>query len=634
MALPIIEQPLYTRIALETLNQVAGSWVDRTQYLTSLVYSEGGRPAMPGANTVDVGSLNASFKNLSSVPSVGDFVRLKRSGTSEYAFTGFVRDVGQTIVFDNSVSLNTPITITTIYCVDWVAYATQWIVNGVGGRSGAFALQTTGSYQEPERIRALNYSLDSTNATQLITAASESGSSAIALNDTDYTGTIADHLDLISRSTGMFWYGTHVIPTNNTTGRDNLIKWQASSGSLSSGKTFTDVAGSAGQLHYTEIDFESSSQNIANSISISNRSLIRFPDVDISRIGGANENNFIYVDVSTKQTGIAPDTEWRYDDTTSVSTYGARFTELQTNVDTSIASSLISGTTYYLVNLIANPSVEYTDDGWSATSANRVRRRQPSQDASPFAAYNGTWAIRVRQRTTNNSSTINYSGGETDGIAVTAGRYYRMFAQAARGTPSRTDLRAQIAISWYDADETLISQSIGSNQSLTTANTWYEINHVALAPANTNRATIQIIFSRPAAGTITIGDFMWIDGLMLHRSTSAGTPAIGYVDGDSARGTGGLNVWSGEVGNSQSLVLTNSLYNRALEIAAQYSTTSVRATRIRWNAQEDLTSVSSITVGTTISLVYKGTTTTYRIVGIDGTVDPERYMIDYYLVKA
>jgi hypothetical protein len=59
----------------------------------------------------------------------------------------------------------------------------------------------------------------------------------------------------------------------------------------------------------------------------------------------------------------------------------------------------------------------------------------------------------------------------------------------------------------------------------------------------------------------------------------------------------------------------------------------MRVARIRWNAQENLSAVSSLTVGKSISLVYKGTTTTYRIIGIDGNVDPDRYMIDYYLVK-
>ena len=634
MALPIIEQPLYSRITLETLTQLAGSWVDRTQYLTGMTYTEGGRQSMPGTTTVDVGSLNASFKNLPSVPHVGDFVRLRRSGTSEYAFTGFVRDVGQQIIFDDSVALNTPITITTIYCVDWVAYATQTIVNGVGGRDLSFNLITTGEYGEGSRIRALNYALDPTNATQLVKAVAETGGGSATLNDTDYTGSMADHLDLMARSANAFWYGAHVIPANNTTGRDNLILWNGDGSAPSSGKTFTDVAGSAGQLHYTEIDFESSSLNVANTITLVNRNLVRFPDVDISRIGGANENNFIFIDLNTKVVGLGSDTEWRYDDTTSQATYGSRFAEFETNLSTPINFTTISTVPYYFQNLIANPSVEYTDLGWSGSSVNRARRRQPAQDTNPFTAYNGSWAMRVRQRSTNNQSSLTFSGGETDGIPVTVGRTYQATVQALRGTVSRTDLRAQLAINWYDADETLISTTTGANVSLTTANTWYNIQHFGLAPAGANRATIQLIFNRPGALLIQVADLMWADGAIMFRTTPTNTFTLGYFDGDTGRGTQDINAWTGEVGNSQSVSLNNRLYNRALAIATANATTTVRATRIRWNAQEDLASVSALTVGKTISIVYRGVTTTYQIVGIDGNINPDRYMIDYYLVKA
>jgi hypothetical protein len=81
------------------------------------------------------------------------------------------------------------------------------------------------------------------------------------------------------------------------------------------------------------------------------------------------------------------------------------------------------------------------------------------------------------------------------------------------------------------------------------------------------------------------------------------------------------------------MALENQLYNRAVSLASEYSTTSVRATRIRWNAQEDLASVSALTIGRRISIVYKGTTNNYRIIGIDGELSGDRYMIDYYLVK-
>jgi hypothetical protein len=59
----------------------------------------------------------------------------------------------------------------------------------------------------------------------------------------------------------------------------------------------------------------------------------------------------------------------------------------------------------------------------------------------------------------------------------------------------------------------------------------------------------------------------------------------------------------------------------------------MRVSRIRWNAQEDLTAVSTLTVGKTISLIFKGTTTTYRIIGIGGNVSTDRFMVDYYLAK-
>ena len=635
MTLPIIEDPLYGLIVLETQPQAGGAWVDRTQELTGLNYSEGGRLTLPGANTVDVGSLNASFKNLATVPNVGDFVRLRRSATTEYAFTGYIQDVSQQIVFDNSVSLNTPITITTLHCLDWVGYLTQWVVSGVGGRNSSFVLASGGSgYSEPDRIRAINYSFDSSNATQIISATADAGSiNSVYVADTDLIGTAADHMDLLSRSLGTVWYGSHVLPTDNTTGRDNLIKWQYYNGALSSGKTFTDVAGSAGQLHYTEIDLENSSQNVANKISINNRSLVVWTDTDNAALAGANESNFIFVDLSTKQRGIIPETEYVTQDDTSIATYGARQTQFDTNLYTPVYGD-VSGDTFYAVNQCPNPSVEYNDNGWTPGSNNRARRRQPLNDPNPFAAYNGTWALRMKHTAAAaaNSQAI-FSGGESDSIPVTVGRYYMVKGQCARGTVSRTDLRARVGISWYDDEEVLISTTTGSNISLTTANTWYEIEHFGLAPANATRATIVFTTSRPS-GNQTRGDIAWVDAVIMTKTNSSNTMGKAYFDGDFSRATNSQYVWSGEVGASPSWLLTNSLATRADQLATQYNTTGIRATRIRWNAQEDLTSVSSLTVGKTISLVYKSTTTTYRIIGIDGTVDPDRYMIDYYLVKA
>jgi hypothetical protein len=635
MALPIIEEPMYGLMTFETAPTSTLTWVDRTaNIIGTMSYDEGGRRSMPGANTVDVGTLNVSFKNLASVPNVGEYVRLRRTGTSQYVFTGFIQDVSQRIVFDSSVSYTTPITITSLFCVDWVAIASAWQVAGVGGRNPVYAL-TTSQYNESSRIRALNYSFDSSSATEIIKVTAEDGAfGSTNLEDTPVVASMAEHLDLMCRSTGAVWFASHTLPTNNTTGRDQLIRLNAAGSSgVSSSKTFTDVAGSAGQLHYTEIDFESSSQNISNVVVLNNSSLVRIVDSDVSILGGANKSNFIFVDLNTPRLGLLPDTTWRVEDATSITNFGQRFSNFETNLSSPVAFTTISSVNYYFQNLVSNPSAEYSDTGYSGSGAIRVRRRKPADEASPFTAYNGEWSIRARQISASTTGVITYSGGESDGIPVTAGRTYRVSGFGLRGTTSRTDLRAQIIIRWFDGDENLISQATGSNVALTTANTWFDLQHFATAPANTQRATFLISFNRSGGGNISAGDLYYLDAFSMHRTTATNTFGYIYFDGDSVKTGNDITIWTGQVGLSPSMLLTNNLRSRAEALVAAYSTTSIGATRIRWNAQEDLTAVSSISVGKTISIVYNGTTTTYRVIGIDGNVSPDRYIIDYYVVR-
>jgi YD repeat-containing protein len=188
-------------------------------------------------------------------------------------------------------------------------------------------------------------------------------------------------------------------------------------------------------------------------------------------------------------------------------------------------------------------------------------------------------------------------------------------------------MRAKFDVRWYDDAESLLSTTSTSFTTLTTANTWYLVSGSAAAPANAVRATIEMLFERSGGGNITIGDRLWADAFMFSRSTAS------YFDGDSPHTTTYIYSWTGGVGASPSYRVSNYVDDLAQDILAKYSTTSMRATRIRWNAQEQLSAIPSLTVGKTISLIYDGTTTTYRIVGIDGNIDPSRYMIDYYLIK-
>jgi YD repeat-containing protein len=318
--------------------------------------------------------------------------------------------------------------------------------------------------------------------------------------------------------------------------------------------------------------------------------------------------------------GVAVESSQVKSDATSITSYGIRQTEIETNVASPV---YIPGA----FNLVFNPSAEYSDDGYSGGATNKVRRRKPSEDANPFTAYSGQWAMRSRVTTATATTGINYTGGESDGLPVVAATTYYVTAYGLRGTVSRTDARARIDVNWYNDSEALISTSTGSNISLTTANTWYSVGGTFIAPANAVRATLSIVYTRSGGGNHSVNDVIWADALMMTKYSS------NYFDGDTPwDGTFGY-IWTGGVGASPSYKIGNIVDDVAADLLARYSTTSMRVTRLRWNAQEDLTAISALSVGKTVSIRYDGTTTTYRIVGIDGNIDTDRYMIDYYVQK-
>jgi len=620
MALPIIEDPLYGQMTLETSAWASTfTWVDRTADLVAGVnYSIGGRVGTPGQSQVDVGTLNATFKNLATAPLVGDLVRLRRTGTTDYAFIGYVQDVSQQVVFDNFVSLNTPVVLTTINCLDWVGYISQFQVVGVGGLAvTTYAKETYYAYQS--RARALNNVVDATNATQLIAFDSTAASSVVG--DTDFVGTISDHLDLLAATDNLFWFPTLTLPTNKTTGRTSLIQIRPLSLAPSSGYTFTDVAGSAGQLHYTEIDFESSSQNVANTIVINNHSVITDTnDKEVTKRGGANVPNYNIVN-GVEVVSVPYDTNWQATDATSITTYGNRATEINTNL-AGIVQDL---------NLIGNPSLEYSDEGYT-TQQQRIARRKPIDNSTSFSPYHGEWALRFRIAASATTPEIRYTGSEADGVPVVPGVAYQFQAAGARGAPNRADVRGRAFIRWTDEAGSTISTAFSAQTTFgSTPYVWQVMSLTSTAPATAERATLGIEFNRSGGGNFSAGDQFWGDGFLMRKSSSA--TAVTYFDGDNASDTSFQYIWTGELGLSPTFKVTNNLDNIAATYLSRYSTTSNRVTRIRWNAQEDLTKVSLLRVGRLVDIIYDGTTTQHRIVGVDGNISPDRYMIDYYLEK-
>jgi len=618
----ILERPLYGKVKVETSPWANPFiWTDRTaQLVNGLRYSQGGRLSTPGTSQVDVGTLNATFKNLSSVPNVGALIRISFSDFSGYAFVGYVQDVSQRVVFEQSVSLTTPVVLTTLICNDWVGYISQFQGIGAGGKGvpGGGQLNESGYYYY-ERVQALNQIQDPTNNTKIIETLVNTN--ANRLGDTDLVGTLSDHLDLVARSQpDFYWFGSNNLPTNITTGRNSLVYGNLTSNVQSSGKTFTDLVGTSGQLHYTEIDFENTTANVANNVVLNNRSRFYVEAEEVTKIGGFNEENYFVVN-NQNVVGIGRDVTEDATDATSVTTYGVRRAEIETNLSYWWGSGVF--------NLVINPSMEYSDDGFTRGNTNSVvRRRQPGKDTNPFAAFSGLWAMRSRQTVASPTARVLFTGGEADGIPVVAGVTYYAYAYAARGTVSRTDMRSFITMRWYDDSETLLSTVNSFSVNLTNANTWYAVASSFVAPANAVRATIELYFERSGGANITVGDRLWTDGWYLSR-----TNLNGVFNGDTPNTNSFLYGWTGGVGSSPSYRVNNDVDNLAQTILAKYANTSMRATRIRWNAQENLASIPNLTVGKSVSVIYKGTTTTYRIIGIDGSIDTDRYMLDYYLIK-
>jgi hypothetical protein len=505
--------------------------------------------------------------------------------------------------------------LTTINCLDWVGYVSQFEAVGVGGLAATtFAVQTEYPYQS--RARALNNVVDATNATQLIAFDATSATSIIG--DTNMVGTFSDHLDLAARTQNLYWYANNVLPTDKTSGRTGLVTIRPLSTAPSSGKTFTDAVGTSGQLHYTEIDFESSSQNVANTIIINNSSVITDTnDAEVTKVGGGNKPNYNVIN-NVEVVSVPYETTWEQEDATSIGTYGNRASQFDTNL-AGIVQDL---------NLCGNPSMEYGDEGWD-TGANRMARRRPLDNSTPFAAYHGEWGIRYRLASSANTPSFRYSGTEKDGIPIVPGTDY-MFQAAGAREASYANIRVRAFIQWQDEAGSVISTSNGSRTNVTVRRQWYVVGVTGEAPANAERAIVGLEFDR-SSGSFSAGDQLWLDGAVMRKSASA-TP-VTYFDGDDPADTSFEYLWTGELGLSPTFKVTNNLDDTASTYLTRYANTSNRVTRIRWNAQEDLTAVADLTVGDTTDITFDGTTTTHRIVGIDGNISTTRYMIDYYLEK-
>lgn len=395
------------------------------------------------------------------------------------------------------------------------------------------------------------------------------------LQDNLVTGSLVDHFDLATQSVGAHWW----------VDKTNVTQFVQDYNFAVSSATFSDVV-SAGNIYYNSIETGYDTQDIVNQITLTNYGIRK-------AIQGNSETE-------------GYDVEWVDSDSTSITNWGARSTDLDSNLRTVAVSK----------NLIERPSVEnYLYEATSTNFFNSIEK--PSEDASgAWAAFNGVSAWRLRAITS-----AGLTGGLifADRVPVVAGTtYYGLSYAATKATPST---RARYRVEWYDENNAIISTSYGSYVSLTSFKTWYKLTWSGAAPAGAIYARITNVYDRSTGAAFAAGAMQWADAAYFGI-----TNETDYFDGNTADTTTYLYSWDGTVDASTSTKYTNILDTRTAELLTKFSNPVVRVRSLTWNTAQNPTLAYTLDVGSFITVTFKGTTATYRIVGMSHDITPERWM--------
>lgn len=180
-------------------------------------------------------------------------------------------------------------------------------------------------------------------------------------------------------------------------------------------------------------------------------------------------------------------------------------------------------------NLVTNPNFETNTTNWIAYFSTGTR------DTTDF--YSGTASYKIVA-----SGAQPFFSAETRSSITASTQYtFSYYVKATVGTPP-----ARATINWYTAAGAFISQTAGTNTTLT--GSWARRSVTGTAPANAAQAYSYVeITSGAVAGTT-----VFVDGVMLEQSSSA----LPYFDGTYADTYTGYTLtyqaWNGTANTSSS----------------------------------------------------------------------------------
>jgi hypothetical protein len=402
------------------------------------------------------------------------------------------------------------------------------------------------------------------------------------LQDNLVTASLTDHFDLATQSVGAYWW---VDKTNDT----RFLQDFNYSSPLA---TFSDQIVD-GNLYYTNIETGYDTSNIINQVTFTNAGI---------------KDNF-YGDRELQPVEV----EWVDSDTTSVSDWGARSFELDTNLRTPLIAQ----------NLVPSPSVENQIIERATTNWN-YSNEQPSLDASgSWAAKDGSWALRARN-VTGSGNTINVA--DEVRIAITPGETY--YGIAYGGVSNLTSVRGRLRIKWVNDANDTVATTYGTYATYSSLRTWYKVTAVGTAPATAVAASMDIENNRTTGASFTSGTKVWMDARYF------GTANVSdWFDGNTPDTDTEIYSWDGTNNASTSSKYTNTLNTRTNELLADFSTPEVRVASLRWNTAQNPIIAVNMEIGSLINVEFQGSTVLYRVTGINHDITPERWMMTLQTAK-
>lgn len=424
---------------------------------------------------------------------------------------------------------------------------------------------------------------------------------AYRVQDNQVTGTLVDHFDLATQSVGAHWW----------VDKTNVTQFAQDFNYVVPSATFSDIT-AAGNVYYNDIETAFDTQDIVNDITFTNVG---------SRVSTYGSEKFDEYTVT-----------WVDSDPTSVSNWGARKYELQTNLWTQVSTR----------NELPNPSVIKSIDGVITGAANlEITRQQisvistgatgllPTGTTQPVTNA-GDFVIRGRVTGQQANYPIQYGSGTQDNgtaaVPITPGLAYTGSVYMRAGVGHSTSLTGRCDIRWLANDGSIISTISGTATTITSTG-WTRRTVTATAPANAAYALIYSWFIY--GGANAVGFRYYSTAAQLEQASSAST----WFSGDTTDNATYLYEWEGEPGASRSIRYSNVMDTRTAELLASFANPIVRVKSLTWNTAQNPTLAYTLDIGSLIVVTFKGTTATYRIVGMSHDINPERWLMNLKVEK-